>query len=309
MLHVFRFSIVLAFLMGSSALAQQQGSSPVDPNVLNVNTLVPGGALSQNTSLVSLRPSQSLDPAVKNLVAIVAGQSNCSDIVPSTYSPVNPSKLDQMFLNDGGIYNAIDPVLGVSLNTGGGFTPLQMFDDLASAALFDRIVMVPVCIGGTSVANWQNGNQSNRITVAINRLKAKGMANAGTNVTVIVLWMQGETDNVPLTTSQVSYTASLNAVIAASRTAGFTGPWFVAEETFSGGAVWAPVELAQTATTPSGVINNGAGVYTAGNLDAIIGTTCAGLACRFDNVHFTPAGRTVVSSVIRAALHAFGPPF
>jgi hypothetical protein len=309
MLHIFRFIIALVFLTGSPALAQRAGSSPVDPNVLNINTIVPGLALSQNTNIVSLRALQSLNPAVKNLVAVVAGQSNCTDIVPSTYSPANPANLDQMFLNDGGIYNALDPVMGVSLNSGGGFVPLQMFDDLITAALFDRIVIVPVCIGGTSVADWQNGNQFDRITVAFSRLKAKGMANAGTNVTVIVLWMQGETDNIPLNTSQAAYTASFNAVVAASRTAGFTGPWFVTEETLNGGVVWAPVQAAQTAVSPSGVINNGAGVYTAGNLDALVGSTCGGSACRFDNTHFSVAGRTSVSSTIRAALHAFGAPF
>ncbi len=299
--RLFRLLIALVFLAAGPALAQR-GSSPVDPNVLGVNTGFPGGAINTNVAAVSLRAAQTPNPAVRNLGAVVLGQSNCTAITPGTYSISNTSALDQLFIDNGGVYNALDPPLGVSLNSGGGFPLMPMFDDLVTVSLFDRILIVPICIGGTSAANWATGNQSDRVGVALSRLRAKGWV-TGTNITVIVLVLQGETDNTNGTT-QASYAASWNASIASSRALGFSGPWFFAKETRSSGAVSSAVQTAQTCTGTDCIINNGSSVYTAGDLDAISGSTCGGLACRQgDDTHFSNAARATISTTIRAALH------
>lgn len=306
---MFRIAVLL---ITSLILISEAASESADPNQLGQNTDSPGGATSSNVNAVSLRADQTPSPAVRNLAVIVAGQSNCTDIIPTLYTITNTSALDQLYIKNGGVYNALDPLLGTSYDSSRpGFAILPLFDNLVTSSLFDRILIVPICIGGSAVVNWQSGNQSDRIGVALSRLRAKGWV-TGINVTVIVLWMQGEAENG--STAQATYVASLNAVIASSRTNGFSGPWFIAKETWNGTQVWAPVQAAQTNLSSAGspgVINNSAGVYAGPDMDALVGSVCAGAAnCRQgDNIHLSAAARTTASVNWQTALHAYGAPF
>lgn len=268
-----------------------------------------GSVVNVNTTPVALR-SQTVNPAVRNLIIIAAGQSNATNVAPSAYSPANPLVLDQLNVNDGGIYAAADPLLGCSLNDslGPGNAFLRLADSFVTAGKFDRVIIVCVSIDATSVAQWQSGFAANRITVALGRLAAKGIV-AGVNVTIAVLWGQGETDT-GLGTSQVAYTASLNAVIAASRTAGFTGPWFVAKETWDGSAFSAALQSAQTVASPSGVINHGAAVWEGADADSLTGSVCSGVACRVGgNLHWSNAGSTSYAASWLLQMALYGAPF
>jgi hypothetical protein len=304
--------LVLCALAGGQASAQK-GSSAPDPNQTPLNfPFTQYNTVNQNNiNSVSLVANQGPDAGQEELAAIVAGQSNCSDIIatsgtPQPYTPTNASSINQLNINDGGIYTILDPVLGTSLNIGGGFSVLPVFDQLITAGKFARVVVEPVCIDGSAVADWQNGIIAGRLATAINRLTAKGWV-ASSKVVVIIIWMQGEEDNL-LATTQIAYTASLNSLIAQSRTAGFPGPWFVAEETYYQGATSSAVQNAQTVTSPSGVINNGSGVYAGPNVDSLVGSICSGsAACRqSDNIHLTGAGRTSLAPLWTTALHASG---
>jgi len=301
-----RFIVVFLFLCGSAFA--QRGSSPVDPYFLP--PIAPQGGIvnliNQNTNAVALRSSQTVSSSVRNLIIVGAGQSNMANSPQaSTYTPTNPTALDQFNIMDGGIYAAADPLLGTSLNSGGGNPLLRLGDNLVTAGLFDRVILASIAVDGTAVAEWDTGTYSTRLPVLFRRLSAKGLV-AGTNVTVIVLWGQGETDTTN-GTSQAAYTASLNNVIAATRTAGFNGTWFVASQSYNTGSTSSNVTNAQAA-----VVNHGAGVWAGPNADAIIGTTCGGLTCRPDNLHFGNNGMPVYvgsASGWQFALHAFGAPF
>lgn len=305
---IIRF-IVLAFalVLGGSAFAQK-GAAPVDP--FRLPPIAPQGGvvnlINANTNGLTPRASQALNPAVRNLIIVGAGQSNMADSPQaSAYSPANPTALDQFNINDGALYPAVDPLLGCSLNSGGGNPLLRLGDNLVTAGLFDRVVLASVAIDGTAVVEWETGTYSTRLPVIFKRLAAKGLI-AGTNVTVIVLWGQGETDTTN-GTSQAAYTSSLNNVIAATRAVGFAGTWFVAVQTYNIGSTSAGVAAAQGA-----VVNHGSNVWAGPNADAIIGTTCGGLTCRPDNLHFGNNGMPIyVGSVSgwQFALHAFGAPF
>ena len=303
-----RLILAAAFLLSGSLSFAQKGISPPDPYLLPPIAPQAGivNLINENTNGLTPRASQSLSSAVRNLVIVGAGQSNMADSPQATaYTPSNPSALDQFNINDGALYPATDPLLGCSLNNGGGNPLLRLGDNLVTAGLFDRVVLASVAIDGTAVVEWETGTYSTRLTVLFKRLAAKGLV-AGTNVTVIVLWGQGETDTTNGTT-QTAYTNSLNNVIAASRTAGFSGTWFVAVQTYNTGSTSAAVAAAQAA-----VVNHGSNVWAGPNADAIIGTTCAGLTCRPDNLHFGNNGMPVyVGSVSgwQFALHAFGAPF
>jgi hypothetical protein len=91
----------------------------------------------------------------------------------------------------------------------------------------------------------------------------KGLV-AGTNVTVIVIWGQGENGN-SLATSQANYTSGLNTVIGQSRTAGFTGKWFIAKQTYVTGTTSSAVQAAQAAAP------NGTTIFAGPNADALAG--------------------------------------
>jgi hypothetical protein len=307
-----RIAIVLAaFFCSPGICGPGGGSSKVDPYILRPpvisGTLNP---INQKTSAVSLRASQTLNTAVRNLVLIGAGQSNMTNSPQaSVYSPANAASIDQFSVIDSGIYNAADPLLGTSINNypalGGGNPLLRIADAEITAGNFDHVLVASIAVDGTSVADWDptvNGIVSDRFSVLFARLASKGIV-AGTNVTIVVLWGQGETDTTN-GTLQAAYTTGLNNVIAGTRASGFNGTWFVASQSYNIGSTSSNVTNAQAA-----VVNHGAGVWAGPNADAIIGTTCGGLACRPDNLHFGDNGMPVYTSGWQTALHAFGAPF
>jgi hypothetical protein len=280
-------------------------SGGLDPMALPV---VPAayGAINQDTKTLTLRATQTLSAAIPNLVLICAGQSNATNVAPSAYTPSNAAKLDQLSPIDGAIYAAADPLLGTSLNpTLGSGNPFLRLADSFATTLFDRVVLVPVAVDSTPVVDWETGFAKDRIPVAIRRLAARGIV-IGTNVTIAVCWGQGEGDQIA-GTSQAAYTASLNAVIAASRTAGLgtTGPWFVAKQTNVNGSTSAAVQAAQAA-----VVNHGAGVWAGPDADALVGAACSGVACRnVDGTHWSDAGSTSYAAAWKTAMALFGAPF
>ena len=303
-----RFLTFLFVLFAMPAFAQTRGSSAPDPNLLNQNQAVSFGCtINQSTSAVTLQAAQNPVAGNHYLVAIVDSQSYGANIITCLYTPANAAASNQMNVYDGGVYSILDPVLGTCLNAAGsGWSALKLFDDLITAGKFDHVLVEPIGVDGTIAADHATGFLAGRLATAVSRLAAKGWV-AGTNITVIVMIMQGESDNTNGTT-QVAYTAAMNTWIAQARTAGFNGPVFVAEETWISGAASTAVQLAQTSTSPSGVINNAASVYAGPNLDALVGNACTGAAaCRqADNTHFTTAARTNISTVWQTALHASG---
>lgn len=262
------------------------------------------------TASKSLRASQTLNPAVRNLVIIAPGQSNIGSYAPSAYSPANPNALDNLNVFDGAVYAAADPMLGAAQGSATiiGNPILRLADALVTNNKFDRVVIVPIAVDSTTVQDWQTGYVSNKIAVALGRLAYRGMV-AGTNITVVILWGQGES-NTTAGTSQGTYAASLAAVISASRTAGFTGKWFVAKETWNGTTVSTAIQNAQT-----GIVDHGADIWAGPDADALVSTACGGVACRGgDAIHWSDVGSAYYAGSSGSggwyqALTASGAPF
>lgn len=298
------FRLVSLLLLWPSIACAQVAGGWTDPNLLPVIT---GGAV-LNVNISGLaRRSQAVNTGIKNLVLIVAGQSNVTNIAPSAYSPVNASSIDVMNITDGAIYPAVDPLIGCSFSWGGGNPALRLADNLITAGLFDRVILEPVAVGGSSVADWATGTSSNRIQVALQRLSAKGFT-ARTNVTVAIIWGQGETDTT-LGTLTAAYTASLNTVMGNAATAGFTGRWFIAKQSWNGTTVSANVQNAQVAAI-------GGSVFAGPNADVMINSTCSASACRQNpdpqgstNLHFSDAGSITYAAGWQTTMHASGAPF
>lgn len=302
----FVFAALIGFILAQCCAAQTMGGY-VDPNYISPQLST--NPLNINVNGVALR-SQTVNTSIANLVLIVAGQSNLTDVAPSLFSPVNGSALDAMNINDGAIYAAVDPLPGCSLTFSGGNPALRLADALVTGGFFARVIIAPIAIGNTAVADWATGADASRFAVIMQRLAARGITPAMTNVTFAVIWGQGENDT-NIGTSQASYTASLNAVISASRAAGMSGRWFVAEQSWNGNMVSSAVEAAQAA-----VVNNPSGVYVGPNADALIGSACSGVACRQSldpggstNLHFSDAGSASYASAWQTSMHASGSPF
>ena len=306
-------------------------TSAPDPYMLN-ETFVQGYGYppNRNTSGLSLG-SQTINSGIANLVLIVAGQSNIDNFTESTaYSPTNPTALDNLNIYDSAIYKAVAPLLGTSftLENGGSdyvHSGLILADALVTAGKFARVIIIPVAIGSTSVADWGGGSAvsgdpavgllTTRIPVAIARLTQRGITCGSTNVTCAIIWGQGEADNF-LSTSAVNYVASFNNMVTLTAAAGFVGRWFVAKQTYFNGSADATVQGAQTnASGSGGVINNSAGIYLGANADALVGNVCnPNHACRFsDNTHFTYNGQVAYATDVtygwQQAMHASGAPF
>lgn len=312
-------SIVISLVTICTAGAQYRPVAQQDQFFLNETGIRDTG--NRDTNAKSLR-SQTINTGIKNLILFAAGQSNMEGSNVSGYTPTNGTVIDNFNFYDGAIYNAVEPLAGSGAHALGsavfGYHPaLVLADSLVTAGKFDRIIIVPFAIGGSTVADWTTGSLGNRFAIAVKRVAQRGIV-AGTNVTFALMWGQGESDNQS-GTSQVNYVAGFNALVAAGVAAGWpsTARIFVAKQTYNLATTSAPVQAAQTATTTSGVINNAGSppIYLGANADALVGSVCnGGLACRqADNTHFTTDGvvayATDATNGWKAAMAASGAPF
>lgn len=278
------------------------GGGSIDPNYISPNN--PLAYILNRNGLVKTLGTQSINPAIRNLIIIAAGQSNITNIAPNYFTPVNPTKLDNLNVYDGAVYTAVDPLLGTTQsNVPAGHPILRTADTYIQNNKFDRVILVPVAVASTSIADWDTGFCSTIIPAAISRLAARGIV-SGTNVTIAIFWGQGENDTNAGTT-QAAYTAALNSIIAKSRAAGFTGRWFIAKQSWYVSAVSTAIQAAQAA-----VLNSSAGIYAGPDADSLVGSVCSGQPCRQgDNLHWTDFGSFTYANGWVTATAASGAPF
>jgi hypothetical protein len=319
-------TIAVLTCAGANVVSQQ--SAPFDPYMLNETAVQWIGYFINKDTTAKTLSSQTVNTSVANLILIVAGQSNIDNMNYATaYTVSNPSALDNLNIYDGAIYKAVTPLVGTSA-TGSGqanyaHAGLIVADALVTAGKFARVILVPVAIGSSSVADWGGGTANagdfaagtfvSRIPVALARMTQRGITCGSTNVTCAVIWGQGEGDTF-YSTSQANYVASFNNMVTNAANAGFVGRWFVAKQTYYNSATDATIQAAQTANATSGVINNSAGIYLGANSDALVGNVCNGSnACREDVTHFsyngTVAYATDATNGWQAAMHASGSPY
>lgn len=246
-----------------------------------------------------------INTSVRNLVLIVAGQSNRTSVAPSAYTPSNPTVIDNLNIYDGQIYAAADPMLGCSYIANGFGTPvigcvgLRVADLFITNGIFDRVILVPVAVAATQVSHWDTGGAlENRIPAAVRRLAARGIVPGMTNVTFAIEWGQGEGDYA---TSQADYTAALNRVIANSLSAGFVGRWFVAKESYASGSTFPQIVAAQVA-----VVDN-VTVFQSADADSLVGANRATYGS--DDTHFSDTGNAALATLIYNAMHSSGTPY
>jgi hypothetical protein len=228
-----------------------------------------------------------LVPGESTGVFIVAGQSNASNYTQgAAYVQANPGKIDVLSIYDGGTYAATEPLLGCETYGGDqmrGNIFTQFADQLISAGKYQRVILIPIGIGGTPVNLWTTPF-GDRLMVAFKRAQAVGL-----NVTA-VLWMQGEADSA---NSQAAYQADLLSVIAKPRAQGFNAPWFVGKCTYFLGVTTPAVRAAQAAVV------NGIDIFAGADTDTLTA------AYRYDNGHFnSTTGASAAATLWRNAVAA-----
>lgn len=240
-----------------------------------------------------------LDPTKRNAVLVYLGQSQSCNVSSTMYVPTYATKIINFNIYDGAAYLAASSLLGCTNYTpyqAYGNISLRLADLLINANLFDVVWLLPIGIGGTSVAEWDTGPCSDRLCVLVKRLAARGIP---ASAITAVLWQQGPTDTL-LGTTQSAYQASLLSIIAKSRTLGVSAPWFVAQESFAGAG--SPSSAAVLAAQAA-VVSAGAGIFAGPNTDLVPA------ADRWDGLHFGGTGQALVASAWLNSLQAFGAPF
>lgn len=221
-------------------------------------------------------------------VFIVAGQSQAANYQP-TATPTNASKIDQISIDDGGCYAAIDPLLGCNNGANTGNLFLRVADKLITNGDWDRVILVPCAVGGTSITRWTaGGDLHSRLLAARARSVARGLP------VTAVLWQQGEADGAA-GMSQANWQTHFGNMLTAFRATGETCPWLVAKSTLQSNATSSAIRAAQAAVV-SGT------VFAGPDTDTLTGGTN-----RADGTHFTSTGANAAADLWVTAIEAVFP--
>jgi hypothetical protein len=254
-----------------------------------------------NTDTRGLSPrSLAIDPSMRTLVLITMGQSLMANANANTatpvYVPANAAAVDNFNIYDGAAYPfSARPALGC--NGDHSNVAPRIADMLINNGKFDRVIVVPIAIGSTIIADWATGNYAGRFPVAMKRLAAAGITPSMPGVTFAAVWGQGESDTGK-GTSQASYAENLRTIVGTIFATGFTGRLFVNIETYNAGTVSPGVQAAQASVV------NGTNVFQGGNWD-MLGSSYRNP----DDTHPNDAGAPLFASLIYDSMHASGAPF
>lgn len=286
-------------------MARVSAASLSDPGRVWADIPVFAAGLAPNTdTTVKTVQTAGIDPTKKTLVLISAGQSLMSDVCPTNYTPVSPGKIDNLHPVTGGLYKAADPLLGTSLQAAGvgvANINLRLADTLVANG-WDRVIIVPVCVAATSIAQWSGAGAfpaplCRTIQSAALKLASRGITPTTTGVTFVILWNQGESDTQNGTT-QAAYATGLVTLKAAVDLYLPGVRWIVSRESWISGVTSAAVQAAQAAFVDNVTVFAGA------NFDSMNATFRDA-----DNTHLNDTGAANAASLLFTAMHASGAPF
>lgn len=225
----------------------------------------------------------------KTLVLLVVGQSICASSTPTAYTPSN-ANAHALNIADGVVYKATDPLLGttgMTASTFGGSYLSRLANKIITDGKFPRVILVPVCIGGTAIADWTPaGIWNGRLRVALLRIRSMGWV-GDPNVTFRMIWDQGQGDIGG--TTQAAWQSSFQQVVATINGMGVGRPdkIVVPQDTWNGSTSNAIIRAAQ-----AGVVDN-VQIFLGGDFDTLTGANRAP-----DNLHLSDAGAAAAAAII-----------
>jgi hypothetical protein len=215
----------------------------------------------------------------RTVVIVIVGQSNAANHGTGRY--LARHRVDNFNLYDGKCYHAADPLLGAS-GDGGNFAA-RLGDKLIEGGLFDRVILAPIAMGGTTVEQWaEEGMFNRRIPVVIRRLHDAGLS------ADFILWQQGEGNQGVGDIGGRQYRKNLLEVVQTFRRYGVTAPFFISLTTTCGG----PHPNAENIRAgQKSAVNPIAAIYQGADTDTV------GLEHRWDSCHFNEVGLDMVASL------------
>lgn len=233
--------------------------SPVDPLVLPESCFHLPANFQRPSAVGKTVRDPRLNIGEATGVFIYAGQSLSGNTCDTLYTPTHSTKVDNLNILDGGLYAAVDPLLGC--NEAKGNTFARIADKWITAGKYARVILIPLGIGSTYVADHAPGGAYNSLyAVAFARAKALGYTVNG------VFWQQGEQDGVGSTTT-TQYETSLSALISQQRGLGNTAPWLLARSTVSNNVASSKIQAAYAALINGTYIFAGADTDSLGSAD------------------------------------------
>lgn len=256
--------------------------SIADPLAL-VNSTLPAAGYYRIDDKVAVYPR--IAPNVSTGVIVTLGNSMITNHVQGSYTC--SQLVDNLSLDNGGVYDAVEPLLGCSLTATPGRPSnyaMHLADKLILANKYARVVLAPIGLGGTLIADWKAGGAANhRIGVLAKRLSAQAY------VPACVLIHLGENDHG---VAQATAAAGIQSIIDTFRTAGIASPVIVSRSTYSGGVTDAAIRAAQTSVV------NGVDVMPGPDLDTL------GSSNRVDDLHFNQTGANAAATLWAASISA-----
>jgi len=220
-------------------------------------------------------------------VFVVIGQSNGANHGEMRFAARHAVFNFNMF--DGLCYRASDPLLGA---TGTGGSPWCLLADaLITDGFASSILLCPLSVGGSRVAEWAPGGTYNhRMIYGIGRLREAGFEPS------YVLWHQGEADSLNRTSAE-DYADAFRALVKSLRDLHVKAPIYVATASYGARSI-AP-DQAVIRRAQQSLISPDDGIQPGPDTDLI--------KDRFDGSHMGSAGLREHARMWHACLyHAQG---
>jgi lysophospholipase L1-like esterase len=204
----------------------------------------------------------------KVMVALILGQSNASNSGQRKYS--SSKEVFNYYKN--AFYRCEDPLLGATGHDGSIWSRLG--DTIVSEGLFEKVIFVPVAVGGSSSVAWAPGGDCfGRIEETVMELERIEMP------ITHVFWVQGETDCQAGTVPE-NYQRNVRSMVAALRAMNVHAPVFIATATYYKHKTCPALQLAQQE-----LASEQKRIHRGPNLDSLIGAVY-----RYDGTHFNEDG-------------------
>lgn len=271
--------------------------SAPDPFSLNPNTIFPITYNYDGKSLVDPR----LVPGESTAVVIPFGDSLSTCSENAAYLPTS-SRVHNLSLQNGGLYNVTTPLVGCTNNTNptiSGQWSIRLADKLIAAGIYARVIIEPIGVGGALTSDWASGGSLNhRLRVAYRRLQYMGLSAAD----VIWLCCLGANDQA-LAVPSATVRSNLNSAVATIRGAGSADRILIAKSSYAygsdGGANGTAVLNGILNSISDNAANN---VYVGPDYNSVTGA-----GNRYDGTHLTATGSDTIAGLWQSAIVAAHP--
>ncbi len=179
----------------------------------------------------------------RTAVLLIAGQSNAANHAAQRHSTRHPDRV--LNFMGGHCYVAASPLLG-STGFAGEYWTL-MADQLIDSGTFDTVILTPVAVGASNIAQWGKGG-------ALNTSMTPLVQDLATHYRVThVLWHQGESD-FALKTDPALYKEQFLSFVGTLRANAVDAPVFVSTATrcLTGWSESNPIRTAQQELASAG---------------------------------------------------------